>query len=50
MVQTNTKLTAMSIFTMHYFISAVNILGVKCDKVVDFLKSDNMYTYIENFH
>ena len=45
MVQTYTELTVMLICTAQYFNSAVNILGVKCDKVVDFPKSGHNYAY-----
>ena len=42
MVQSNTELTVMLICTVQHFISAVNILSVKCDKVVDFPKSSHI--------
>ena len=43
MVQVNTELTVMLICTVQYLNSAVNIQGVKCDKVVDFPKSGHIY-------
>jgi len=39
MVQTKTEPTVMLIYAMQCFISAT---GVKCDKMVDFPKSDHI--------
>ena len=43
MVQANTELTVMLICTVQYLNSAVNIQGVKSDKVVDFPKFGHNY-------
>ena len=48
MIQTNTELNLMLICAVQYFISPINISGVKCDKVVDFLKSGHIF-YLQNF-
>ena len=43
MAQSNSELTVLFIWAVEWFISAINIWGVKCDKVVDFPKSGHMY-------
>jgi len=42
MLQISTEFTVGVICGVQWFISAVNILGIKCTKVIDFLKSSHI--------
>ena len=44
MVQIDSVLTAMLIYTVQCLVWGGNILGVKCDEVVDFPKSGHIFS------
>ena len=48
MAQANTVLTVMLICVAQFLNLIGNIWGVKCNKVVDFLKSGHKYTKTDN--